>query len=983
MADSLGFAVRLTADTANFTKSVDDAAKAVERQSARAVKALKEQRDAYGILRNSQGQIVEGLSKWQKELGYYVDELGVVRTANDRFVDGLTTLQKKIGMEVDALGNVYNKAGEVVGNTGKGLKEFADAEKDASVNADALKEALAGAINDALGDNIEKMQRDLLGMSGAFSKVKGGFDALLGGGNAISKAVDDIGKLSQAIVGIKQAGETIGQAVSTVKELASSFRQVGAQGQKAGEDASGGMGEITSSAAGASKATAGVAASLGRLATGIGTAIAVATILDKIMKNIGGTVVFDPEKQRAAQEYADKFKAIEASAKAAGASIKDLSDALAYGALKTSTGTALDEALADYKETLQRGFSTASRREVEQEWQLFGDTLTEGLAKFLDNFTGNETEKIEQERAALYGLINERIKEALPEQKAESERTQELIHDLQRSLSLIDDDSQIKRVNDAIAQLTTEYNKQVEQEQANQKQEILKRAGLDKYIKAQEAAALSLDNARAKAAEWYELANSGKISWGEYQEAITAARDELRAQLSSATGYELAASTDKTKETLDALKKALDARVISEDEYTAALRNMQKTAAQELASAQGLDLDAADKLAREQRTTADLLQEWVDKLAKGDISQEDYNKAASELARLTSERVKQLERETGVSVAGESKTTPQSAIVRQLQESQEKWRQALDRGDVTQEQYNAAVAGLAQQARDEYARTKTTNDAKAKASQEYERRVKELAELAKAGVIDQKELRAQEREAQKKRNDAIKAASTDPAAQSALASLRQQADDQKRQKSWRDELKAQVDAVKDAHIKGLATQAEVREAERLYSQVVKQRTRKEQAEAQRATRDAARQELGVDSIMESLKTPLQKFNETIAKLNDAAGYLSFDEYAAVYQKALKDFSDASEGVKDATRGESDKGTRTAGASITAGSDAYYKALVNSLAPTGYETTMKDTTRRIYDATTTANNIALDGNALLLQIAQGVQNNGLNRIGVFG
>ena len=111
--------------------------------------------------------------------------------------------------------------------------------------------------------------------------------------------------------------------------------------------------------------------------------------------------------------------------------------------------------------------------------------------------------------------------------------------------------------------------------------------------------------------------------------------------------------------------------------------------------------------------------------------------------------------------------------------------------------------------------------------------------------------------------------------------------------------------------------------------------------------------------------------------------MSFDEYAAVYQKALKDFSDASEGVKDATSGESDKGTRTAGASITAGSDAYYKALVNSLAPTGYETTMKDTTRRIYDATAQANNIALDGNALLLQIAQGVQNNGLNRIGVFG
>ena len=59
MADSLGFAVKVTADSTDFKKGIDDAAAAVEKQSKRAVKALKDQKDAYGVLRDEQGRIVE------------------------------------------------------------------------------------------------------------------------------------------------------------------------------------------------------------------------------------------------------------------------------------------------------------------------------------------------------------------------------------------------------------------------------------------------------------------------------------------------------------------------------------------------------------------------------------------------------------------------------------------------------------------------------------------------------------------------------------------------------------------------------------------------------------------------------------------------------------------------------------------------------------------------------------------------------------
>ena len=73
MADSLSVAVKVTGDASNLEKSINDATSAIEKQSKKAVKALKDQRDAYGVLRDEQGRIVEGLSKWQRALGYYVD----------------------------------------------------------------------------------------------------------------------------------------------------------------------------------------------------------------------------------------------------------------------------------------------------------------------------------------------------------------------------------------------------------------------------------------------------------------------------------------------------------------------------------------------------------------------------------------------------------------------------------------------------------------------------------------------------------------------------------------------------------------------------------------------------------------------------------------------------------------------------------------------------------------------------------------------
>ena len=58
-------------------------------------------------------------------------------------------------------------------------------------------------------------------------------------------------------------------------------------------------------------------------------------------------------------------------------------------------------------------------------------------------------------------------------------------------------------------------------------------------------------------------------------------------------------------------------------------------------------------------------------------------------------------------------------------------------------------------------------------------------------------------------------------------------------------------------------------------------------------------------------------------------------------------------------------------------------MIESLSPGNYEATMRDTTKRIYDASVQGNTIAADGNLLLAQIAQSVQGGGFNNFGVFG
>ena len=137
--------------------------------------------------------------------------------------------------------------------------------------------------------------------------------------------------------------------------------------------------------------------------------------------------------------------------------------------------------------------------------------------------------------------------------------------------------------------------------------------------------------------------------------------------------------------------------------------------------------------------------------------------------------------------------------------------------------------------------------------------------------------------------------------------------------------------------------------------------------------------------MESLKSPLQKFQETMAKLNANKAFVSMEEYAAVWQNAVKEYQEASKAVgADSAIEEmkSGKAKTTAGTSIQAGSSDLYKALIARQAPTAWESTMQTTTKQIHSTQEEGNLIAQENNLYLQQMVMLMQQ-GNGGVAVFG
>ena len=149
----LSTGIKINVDATDLDVKFAKSAEALNRTLTKSQKALGVFYNEQGLLVNSQGQVVEGLSQAQIKLGYYVDELGRTRTYQGGFTEGLNASQKAMGWFSDELGNVYDRMGELIiaservadslDDVGESIDDYSSAINDMADGADAAMSSLS------------------------------------------------------------------------------------------------------------------------------------------------------------------------------------------------------------------------------------------------------------------------------------------------------------------------------------------------------------------------------------------------------------------------------------------------------------------------------------------------------------------------------------------------------------------------------------------------------------------------------------------------------------------------------------------------------------------------------------------------------------------------------------------------------------------------------------------------------------------------
>lgn len=952
MAKNIGVGVQLTADASAFKKSIDDVSAAVARNQKATIRAAQETRDAFGVLRDDQGRIVEGLSKWQKELGYYVDDLGRVRTANDRFVDGLTTLQRKIGLEVDAAGTVYNRAGEIVEGLNKSAQQAAQA-------------AVPGL--ESVDQTLSKISRDALLAANGFQGLKGGLDVLFGAGNKLSAVVDGVGKIAHSALAFQQIRDQIkllkeqfpalGKAAQAARAAVASFSNAGGgfKGIQAGLSSV--KGSLKSVEAEATIAQA----KLALIGVAIGATIAIhQRLIQSAIESI------DPAL-KGLDQYREKYEEIAKAAKNAGDTVESIGDAIKYAANAGGDKANLESFIEALKANQETGLSSESRAVADNGlgvWRYIKQGFNP-VGAAVEDLTGQEAannraliqgldamgadwltpgKSAESERGELLAAIAsyvETINERYGEQQKESEKIAADLETLQIVIDAVGDDAERKQELETLAEkLRERETAAIEAETAAERAKTLADAGIDKYLQTQDKTAQAVADYGATVEKWRALVDNGTITGEEFAQASGALASSIRGELLQRLGVKLPEAVDDTAQSFEQLQAAVDAGVLSSDDYGRAVRSLQESAAQRLAQTAGLDLTPEKSSTVE--TFEDFKKRLDDALDRQEIAQTDYERLIAAYRQKSAETLQATQdaaAQTLASAQGLDLDAPRKAAqaAKSLEDKLKEWRDAAAAGTVSQEALSKAEAALTL------------------AIQERDKAAKE--------------------EAEKARETARKQALQD----TGINALRSQAQALEKETTWRGELEETMKQARKAYKDGTITLADLNQAHKDYTAIVKAKTKEEKAQA----RDAARQTLGVDSLMESLKSPAQKLNETLNQIGSALAnsFIDRGEYDALRSKAFKEYRDALDDFnKGQTGGDAPKAERVAAGSSLSDSRELYKAIVNQMSPRSYEKKIEDTTARLAETQDAAYRAQVEGNELLAQFVAGA---GLAGVPVFG
>lgn len=988
--------VKITVDTSEldikFTKSIEK----LNASLSKSQKALGLFYNDQGLLSNKLGQCVEGLSQQQIKLGQYVDELGNVRTMQGGFTEGLSKTQLALGMYADEVGNVYDITGKLVGQTDKAAKklekEAAEAAKKAAQEMEELKRAAQKTANELseIGDKLDIATGQLGALGGNLRSLGGALE-----NDSLSKIGDIIDVLSNT-----QA------AIANIKSLSKSITELASNMSKA------------KTATGAFKS--GLSALGGKAALVIGALVLVHETLNMIA----------PLKE--VKDVSEDFKTIEERAKSAKDEIKDLYDALKYGALsatKTEAETGRDqlkrvqELKEEYKEAKEQfnaalvgwgaitltatatgavggsavpvigtgvgaaeGFIAGAATGGYITWRAHNDLkATENdyknamaeASKFIESYVNEAraAEKTQQQKIKENIEAYELVKAVQVEHKVEAEKAGESQEEITRLLA------DIALVDKKIAALKEEERKAA-----------IEAAGMSPYLEAalneQKKTAPSIREFNDVVDRWKALEKEGAATQEEINSAIKKKQEEVAGQLAALLGVEApkteelhgryaieaerlreklsrsAISVDQFAQEMDALRaKAKDAPLkdslkdlenrynkgkgqISADQYAELVKAVkEKNAENLLEKLDGYD-DAnkavllierelkAGRITKEQEENAkakliEIKERYADILAEEVANSKNAKTArekiqsALERDMITESQSKDLLSELYDKTETALKDKFKDVDLSNSKDAADAWKKAMESGTITQEAYNEELE-------------------KAKASIPY------YDSLTDGEIIDPF----------KEYNDIIKN----------LVKQREKTEDTKKQDRELERLLKDLgntDAVKESlgeyndAIKRITTAYEneiVNKEERdklqgeatssLIESLNKEKAAIDDATAKR--KKSLRDSLGVDSYLESLKTPAKKYNEAVDKINEALkeGAINRKEAAAMKGKAQDEYWQQLDKLTETAQKGAEKIEKLElGQSSYRGSESLYLAMVKN-SQANFQKNIQDTTGRI-------------------------------------
>ena len=364
-------------------------------------------------------------------------------------------------------------------------------------------------------------------------------------------------------------------------------------------------------------------------------------------------------------------------------------------------------------------------------------------------------------------------------------------------------------------------------------------------------------------------------------------------------------SVEAYRSKLDEWKKLAESGTLSASELSAA----EKGLADDFRAA--LEKRIGTALVDGQAQTVDAFAELADALKAGAISQQQYDATKAQLEK---KELDAIASRLGVSFEA-PKTEDYSAKTKELAE-------LLEQGKINQAQYNEATKQLKEKALDALGVREEQTP-----TSDYNKRLRELDDAYKKRIIEKKDRDRLENEAR------LQLAKTIGTSADALKEY------EKRRASAE---KAYADGLIDEAERDRRLNSATRKLEKARDDAAK---KAELEQKKQGTRNA----LGVDSLMESLKSPLQKYRETLGEIADALKTHAInareadalrERAADAYLQTLADDANAL-GADAPSAGKRNEIAR----SYSNGSEDLYLAQVRN-AQSGYQSTIQETTAKI-------------------------------------